>query len=197
MQRIANGDEAAFTVIYQFYSDTVFHTAMLYVRDEVEAREIVQQIFVRFWEYRAQLATVNDLHNYFFIATRNRVMDHINHLARTQKALSALKAQMNAAATTGEDSTTRFLQQKHYTHLLETAITKLPAQQKQVYRMAEEDALSTDEIAGQLSLSRHTVKKHLELARKGIRRYIRHFLLHDFIGLLCWLATFRLIPIIL
>jgi RNA polymerase sigma factor (sigma-70 family) len=164
---VAHGDETAFTLIYQFYSDTIYHTALVYIKDEVEAREIVQQVFVRFWEYRAQLAAVNSLHNYFFIATRNRVFDHIDQLARARKALSELGKEMTAT----EDSSA-----KHIQHLLNTAIQQLPPQQKEVYQLAEEEALSYEEIAGRRQLKKNTVKKHLELARRYVRGYVRHFL---------------------
>lgn len=161
---------------------------MLYIKDEVEAQEIVQQIFVRFWEYRKQLAAVKHLHDYFFIATRNRVFDHLHQLARTQKALSALKTQMTYLSS--EDSTTQFVQHKDYRNVLATAVSQLPPQQKQVYRMAEEEALDLDEIAGRLQLSRNTVKKHLELARRSVRQYVKHFLQHDCINVL-WIALIR------
>jgi RNA polymerase sigma factor (sigma-70 family) len=140
----------------------------------VEAQEIAQQVFVRFWEYRHQLASVNNLSNYFFIATRNRVFDHINQLARTQKALVELGRQMTAEFN--ENATAKIVQHKEYRNLLDNAIQQLPPQQKEVYQLAEEEALSYDEIAGRMHLKKNTVKKHLELARRYVRGYVRHFL---------------------
>ena len=48
----------------------------------------------------------------------------------------------------------------------------LPSQQKQVYTMIERHEETVDDVAKELGLARGTVKKHLELARKTVRRFI-------------------------
>ena len=156
LQRLASGDEDAFTTIYRFYSSTIFNTAMIFLKDEAESQEIVQEVFVRCWEYREKMRAVRSLRNYFFIATRNRVFDQLTRNIRTKKALLGLREQISSSS---EDSIPQLLQQKEYSYLIEQAILELPPQQKQVYRMAEEQALSYDEIAAQLSLSKFTVKE--------------------------------------
>ena len=56
------------------------------------------------------------------------------------------------------------------------ALDRLPQRQKEVYRMARIQGLSHDMIAGELQLSRLTVKKHMAEALKFIRKYLNRYL---------------------
>ncbi|MEO6963912.1 MAG: sigma-70 family RNA polymerase sigma factor [Puia sp.] len=168
--QIADGNESAFTTIYNFYADTVFNMAMVYTKDEPDAEEVVQLIFLRLWEYRAQLKEVRSLRNYLFISTRNKVFDQLRIRSRSRRALSGLQDQL--AAKGACDATADWMQQREYGQLLEEAVSGLTPQQKIVYTLAEQQAYSFDDIAQELKLSKSTVKKHMELARKYVRAYV-------------------------
>jgi RNA polymerase sigma-70 factor (ECF subfamily) len=85
---------------------------------------------------------------------------------------------MQAGAITAESTDVR-LRQKQYDQLVEKAIGQLPARQKEVYLLAELEALDYDAIAGRMQISRLTAKKHMELARKSVRDYIGRYLKDD------------------
>ncbi|CAL1521533.1 sigma-70 family RNA polymerase sigma factor [Chitinophaga sp. MM2321] len=172
LRRIAAGDERAFNYIYNFYSGTVFNTVMTYVKDKLEAEEILQQIFVKFWERRATLAGVRSLRDYFFISARNAVFNHFNRLSKNARLVNNVKDNL----TTVVNNTDHRVREKEYNQLLENAIRQLPPQQKQVYLLADRQDFSNEEIATQMGLSRLTVKKHLELARKFVRNHINNHL---------------------
>ena len=83
---------------------------------------------------------------------------------------------MQLPEQTGEEADHPF-QQKQYEQLIEKAIRQLPLRQKQVYLMADGEALGYDDIAQRMQISRLTAKKHMELARKAIREYISRHLI--------------------
>ena len=169
---IAGGDTNAFARLYRLYSGKVYHTVMVYIKDPTEAEEIVQQVFVKLWERRASLAAVSSFPDYCFIVVRNIVFNYFNRLSKQARLVRGLS--MQAPEHTGEEADHPFTQ-KQYEQLLEKAIRQLPLRQKQVYLMADGEALGYDDIARRMQISRFTAKKHMELARKAIREYIsRH-----------------------
>ncbi|MBN9383880.1 MAG: sigma-70 family RNA polymerase sigma factor [Chitinophagaceae bacterium] len=168
VKRISDGDAEAFSQIFHQYNKTVYHTVMTYVKDVPEAEEIVQQIFVKLWENRSSLAGVRSFRDYFFIATRNSVFSYFNRLARH----SRLMKHVRSGQTEIVDDTDHLVLQRQYDALVGQAIEQLPPQQKQVYLLTERDALNYDQIAANMQISRSTVKKHMELARKAVRSYI-------------------------
>lgn len=169
---IAEGDTNAFARLYHLYSGQVYNTVMVYVKDAPEAEEIVQQVFVKLWERRASLTAVTHFPDYFFILVRNTVFNYFNGLSRQARLVRNLKMQTSEHTVETADYP---ILQKQYEHLVERAIRQLPDRQKQVYRMADGEALSYDDIARRMQISRFTAKKHMELARKAIREYVsRH-----------------------
>lgn len=172
LQRIAKGDTQAFSVLYHHYSSIVYHTVMLYVRNESETEEIVQQVFVKLWERRSTLTHVRSLRNYLFILVRNHVFSYFSRLTRQARLLEGM------SSSTGVDGEQLFLQ-KQYDQLVEKAICRLPERQKQVWLLADQENLGYDDIAERMQISRMTAKKHMELARKSVREYISRYIRKD------------------
>lgn len=169
LRRLSKGDQAAFTDIYRIHSERVFKTVHRYVKDDLQAEDLVQQIFIKFWEIRASLAGVRDLKNYFFIASRNTVFNYLKQLSRNSSLMNALQREFWQATAPGTDD---LVQQKEYEILLHKGVSQLPLQQRLVYILVEQEQLGFDEVAERMHLSRSTVKKHLELARKSVRLYM-------------------------
>ncbi len=181
LRRIAEGDSEAFSQVFHYYSGTVYNTVMTYVKDDIEAQEIVQQVFVKLWEQRANLSEVRNFGDYFFIAVRNCVYNHFNRLSRQALLKKAIQqAQVQEMA----DDADHRVRQQQYDAIVEEAIVQLPPKQQQVYLLSEWDALNYDEIAVQMQVSRLTVKKHIELARKSVRNHVRLRLKDDLLSVL-------------
>jgi len=170
LKSIAEGDTDAFSKVYHYYCKQVYNTVMIYVKNETEAEEIVQQVFVKMWMRRAALCGVHSFRDYFFIIVRNSVFDYFNRLSRQARLSDVIRMQAGGEIT---DSADILLRQKQYDQLIERAIRQLPDRQKQVYLLADLEALGYDAIAERMQISRFTAKKHMELARKSVRDYIR------------------------
>ena len=64
------------------------------------------------------------------------------------------------------------IQERECNHLLRQSISLLPLQQRKVYLLVSEQDMSYEEIANRMQVSRLTVKRHLELARRFVRKYV-------------------------
>jgi RNA polymerase sigma-70 factor (ECF subfamily) len=168
LNQLAAGREEAFTQLYSRYSPGVYNALMIYIKDEHQADDLLQNVFVRLWEKRGELYEVKNIENYLFILARNMVLNHIKRKAIEENVYQVVRSRLVESADSTEDK----VLETEYKRILQEAIDSLPAQQKHVYLMATEASMSYEDIASQMGLSKLTIKKHLELARKSIRAHI-------------------------
>lgn len=165
--RIAAGDEAAFTALFDAYKDRIYSIAMRLTRNPAVAEEIVQDVFLKIWLKKEGLAEVGHFRAYLFTATRNEVISAIRRLARRR----VLVQEAAKTGTTEVNDTDSLLLDREYQQILRQAVEQLPPQQQKVYRLMKEQGLKRDQVAGQLGMSPETVKMHLSLAMRSVRAF--------------------------
>jgi len=172
LRRLAEGDEHAFDQIYHRYNGIIFGAALVCVKDFDSARDNVQQVFVKIWEKRAIMATIESFRNYIIMISRNLVLDQFR-----RKSLEARKiAELSESRShfTGH-LPSRLTEDHEFTRILQSAIDLLPPQQRKTYLLIHEELLSYQEAAERLRLSKLTVKRHLELARRSVRSFLTRY----------------------
>jgi RNA polymerase sigma factor (sigma-70 family) len=166
--KVSKGDDTAFGQLYDAYGSFVRAVIRKYISDEDERNEITQQVFIALWERREGLSDVKSFDDYLFIVTRNKVFKYFSNL---RKEALILKELQNHDVPEPQSSGLN-AELREYHVLWERAMQMLPAQQKQVYTLIERHEETVDHVAKELGLARGTVKKHLELARKAVRKFI-------------------------
>lgn len=181
---VSQGNREAFTQLYSRHLDAVTQYIRLFTNSEDEADEVIQDVFVRIWEQRDKLSTVTAFKSYVAKAARNRLLDHLRHLAVRKAAIIDL--QTTATAETPEDVW-------HYRYIYEKVqqqITALPAQCQHVFRLSVEKGMSLDEIAAELRISKSGVKNQLYKAQKLVRQCFEETDNHLFLVLLLTIPFF-------
>jgi RNA polymerase sigma-70 factor (family 1) len=168
VEELSKGNAAAYTALYHYYSVRIFDTAMMYVKDSEEAKEIVQTIFIRLWEKREKLAFVLSFKDYLFIIARNEIFSYFREKAREQKNTGKLVT-LEIKYTEDTDYKAR---ESRYKEVLQRGIERLAPQQKKVYILSRQQEKSIDEIAAELNISRNTARNHLTIALRFMRAYL-------------------------
>ncbi|MBW8685251.1 RNA polymerase sigma factor [Chitinophaga rhizophila] len=168
LQQIARGDESAYTLVFNHYSKQVFSAAMLYLKDTIPAREVVQEVFLKIWLKREAMSDVEDLTGYLFILTRNHIYDSFKKQATLQKVLDNFVMLQPATIA---DADYR-LEERQYDHLLNKAVSALPPERKKVY-IARKEGMTNEEISHRMNISIHTVKKQMQLAVQTVRSFVK------------------------
>jgi RNA polymerase sigma-70 factor, ECF subfamily len=75
IQRLINGDQTAFELLFRFYYPGLVTFASHIVLDSDEAEEIVQDFFVKFWAGRREIKKSDTLKSYFFTSVKNRALN--------------------------------------------------------------------------------------------------------------------------
>ena len=168
LQRLSLGDKQAFTILFDTYWNNIYHVALALTKSPDSAADTVQEIFMRVWNKREELATVDRFDNFLFTMARNHIYSEFRRLNIRQDHVERLQAHFATTLHTPEDQ----MLYKESTELIEKAVAHLAPQQQQVYRLSREQGLTHEAIAVTMGISVNTVRNHMVKAIKGIRSYL-------------------------
>lgn len=168
LARAAAGDEHAFRLIFDAYHRRVYTFVLRYLKSTTLAEEAVQEVFVKLWRQGPSLAAIDDLQQFIFTVTRNHALDCLRRMKVRDHIQVPLQANHDAAVTDTEDT----VMLNETRRILAEGIEKLPPQQQRVYQLCHQQGLTYNQAAKQLSLSEQTVKRHMKLALRFLRKYL-------------------------
>jgi RNA polymerase sigma-70 factor (family 1) len=168
LARIKQGDQQAFGELYHHYSDRLYRSLLRLVKSEQMAEELLQDIFVQFWEKRQTIDVQSSLQAYLLRIGENKVYDFYRKLKREQKLLAVVKAAASEQYTPIEET----LLSEENSQLLRKAIETLPPQRRQVFDLCKLQGRSYQETSELLGISTSTINDHIVKATKAIRQFI-------------------------
>ncbi|MFX1705582.1 sigma-70 family RNA polymerase sigma factor [Chitinophaga sp. CC14] len=166
---IQKGNHAAFTMLVRRYWECIYDYTRSRIKQQVDAQDIVQDIFVGCWSNREKLYVGESgrFSSYLYQAARYAIIDYFSKPGITiyNDILleSATDQQMES------NSETRLYMKELELHLRQE-VEQLPDRLKMPYLLSREGNLSMKDIAGKLSLSEQTVKNNITLALRILRK---------------------------
>ncbi|WP_291909041.1 RNA polymerase sigma-70 factor [Chitinophaga sp. CB10] len=162
MMSLREGDNTAFTEIYNRYWKKLLAIAYHHSGDKTIAEEIVQEVFIGLWNRRQELY-IDHVAAYLATAVRLAVFK--------QYAREKRRAEIKAAVTDPvlsswdeEKIYSRFQQQ-----YIQGIVEQLPEKCRLVFRLSREEGLSIPEIAQKLGIAEKTAEAHLTKALRELR----------------------------
>ena len=168
LRQLAEGDESAFVEIFNYYRQQVFKVAFLYLKSETVAEEMVQEVFLKVWQSREKLPSIERFQDWFFIIARNLITSHLRKMARDQK----MRLQWTQERPQFDKEADEKLHSRELSEILNQAVSSLPPQQQAVFRLAKDEMLTYHAIAEKLGISPHTVRTHMSRALDTLRTYL-------------------------
>ncbi|MBN9380385.1 MAG: sigma-70 family RNA polymerase sigma factor [Chitinophagaceae bacterium] len=164
-------DEAeAIKGIYRKYWNELLDYAFGLIHDEAQAKDIVQEMFVRMVAKEYLKGIQSSLRSYLFLSVKR---DCVRFLQR-EPAIETLDTSL-------EDSFERFISATHKDHSAHSIILKelelhyekelsgLPLRMKQVFELSRKQGFSSREISIRLEVSDQTVKNQITNALRILR----------------------------
>lgn len=171
--RIEQGEEEAFTIVYNKYHKLLYVLAHRYLMNTEMAEDAVQYVFTRLWEHRSELCVGISLKNYLFTMTKNYVLN----LIRNENTALAKNYEIAQSALGYEDDLIEKLEKRELMSLFYKAVDRLPDRKRAICVMKVREELSNKEIAERLGLSVNTIKTHYSDALKLLRLYLGKMLM--------------------
>lgn len=163
LQRIADGDEQAFS---QLFKTTVGHLNIYLgkiVKDKEALLEVLQETYIKVWLNRDKLKDVVYITAYITKIAAHEAFNYLNK--NTYVVLYDPSLHPEGAINDIEEKLTY----KETYQLVQEAIRELPAQRKLIYQMSRIEGLKSPEIAAKLRLSTGYVRNALSAAQQAIR----------------------------
>lgn len=168
LQKIAEGDQRAFAILYERYHRRIYTFCMRQLKAAERAEEVLQEVFLKIWLMERELLKVNNVAAYLQTIARNRCLDYLRMLEREGR----LYGDPETKSMEGHNETEEAILLADTRNLLQLGVEQLPPQQKLVYQLCHQQGLKYEEAAQQLQLSPLTVKNHMQAALKFLRAYI-------------------------
>jgi RNA polymerase sigma-70 factor (ECF subfamily) len=162
------GSRDAYTHIYNHYADQLYRHALVRVKDTVIAEEILQELFIQFWDRRASLNDQIDLDKYLYSAIKYKIIDHFNRLKTHSTKLNELAQHLKTHAEQNPDYLKTYLALEK---IVELELEKMSKNMREILLLRWEK-YSIPCIAEKLQLSEQTVKNNLTTAKRRLKRKI-------------------------
>ncbi len=163
-------DMTAYKELYLLMFDSLYRFSYSFVKSGQVAQELVSDVFIKLWQIRSQLNTIDNLKPYLFGITKNF---SLNYLARTSKNLSIQLDDIDLDEIDIE-SLIEFKNPEELYISKETikdvmqAIQELPPQCQIIFSLVKVEGLKYKEVAKLLNISVFTVRNQVAIATKKI-----------------------------
>lgn len=165
--RIIEHDELAFETVYEKFQKHVFVTAHRLLQSELEAEEVLQDVFMALWRRPPTLTHgLPSLIAWFSATTRNQCW---MRLRRSQ--LEVLSAETCQIAEYFEPVDERIVEGE-LRCTLEREFLRAPKKHREVLELAYYSDMGATEIANHLRVPVITVRKRLGVAISRLRRHL-------------------------
>ncbi len=170
--RFSRGDKDAFEMIYDKYWNKVYHFARLWLKDDYEVEEIIQETFIKLWELRGRIDPERNMDGLLFIIIRNLIFNRKRHSLNEE----LYKRYLTATEESLDDMQEK-IEAKDTESYISNLVQLLPPQQKLTFLLSRRDGLSNAEIAKKLNISQRGVERNLYLAMRFIRKNLPLFII--------------------
>ena len=170
---LAQKDETAFEQVFKTHFKRLHAYAFTILRDEVEAEEMVQQVFFKLWERNENLTLTGSVSAYLYRAVHNESLNYLKHQkVRSNHQLHVAYSMKNEVEHPAKKVMAGELEKK-----IHTALNELPEQCRTIFQMSRFDELKYREIADRLGISVKTVENQMGKALKLLREKLVDFLI--------------------
>lgn len=162
---LKSGDKHAFEEIYNRYWAVLYLHARNILRNQEEAKDVVQELFTTIWSKASDISLQGSLSSYLYRATRNKILNYFEH----KKIVLDYQQSLLSFMEEGVLVTDKALREKELTKIIESEIQRLPAKMREIFELSRKRYLSYKQIAEQLDISEHTVRSQVSNSLRILR----------------------------
>mgnify|MGYP001548144263 CR=1 FL=1 len=168
LARVAKRERAAFEQLYDRYSNILYATAMKFLKEDADAQDVVQDVFIQIWD-KAKLydpAKGKPL-TWALTLTRNRSIDRIRAIQRRTRLRDDFEKETVVDESEGVREALSGVDASEKSQILRDAVGRLSPEQRNVIELAFFSGFTQSEIADRLGEPLGTIKAR---ARRGLMK---------------------------
>ncbi|MBE6656807.1 MAG: sigma-70 family RNA polymerase sigma factor [Ruminococcaceae bacterium] len=162
------GDSDAFTTVFQLTKDYVYSAACALLKNETEAQDVVQEVYLKVWLHLGSLREERSFLRWIHSITFNICQDHLQQHTQDGKLIYVISEEAKLQKTTFDE----WFQKSWLQDTIREMIDALPNEQKEAVYLFYFQDRSVGEIAVIQDCPINTVKSRLFYARNTLEKLI-------------------------
>jgi RNA polymerase sigma-70 factor (ECF subfamily) len=167
---LKEGDEIVFREIFKDFHEKIFFYILSKSHSTYIAEEVTQITFIKLWQSRASLDESLPLLAQVFRIAKTTFIDILRKENNRRLLHDERAMYLQSHHITPGQHISGGLEEKEMLKQVTQAIGKMPPMRRKIFELSREQGMSYKEIALYLSLSVSTVKNHIVLAIRDLRR---------------------------
>ena len=166
---LKKGNMVAFDTIYNKYCHKLHQFVFMYLKQEKDAEDIVQEVFIKIWQSREKIDIYASFESFLFTIAYNSTMSLLRKRLSEAKSREYLKSlqQIEIAEKVIDE-----IQYKELNQKVQNLLNQLTPRQKEIYLLSRDEGYTHEEIAQKLNISESTVNNHLVKVLKFLKSHI-------------------------
>lgn len=160
---LREGDEAGLKILFDMFYRPLVMYAQQFILKKEDAEDLVQDVFIRFWETKSYLEVKSNIRSYIYKSVRNACLNYIK---------TNIKYKFGTLNELPEVSEQEMLDESDWNTYIEEIYGKidlLPARTQEIFKSIVIENKKYKEVAVQLNISVNTVKTLLSRALTLLR----------------------------
>lgn len=165
VQLLQKGNVEAFDSLFEAYSPKLYGFAFKYFKNETDAEELVQAVFVKIWENRQSIKSEYSFKSYLFTIALNQIRKYFNKKAIYHRYMERIQHDpmlTDIQETPAEDYEATF-------DRINYIINQMPPRRQEIFKRSKLEGKSSKEVAAELNISPGTVDNQVSEALLFIR----------------------------
>lgn len=169
---LRSGNHDTYEMLFTEWYVPLCNYAYSILRDQDEAKDIVQKTFYTLWDQRTGINIHTSVKSYLYRIVHNNCLNKIKQHKIRSEHNQYIAYETNSSTNNTENS----LIQSELQMQIEAAIEKLPPRCKEVFRMSRFGQLSYAEISKELNITTNTVETQIVKALRILRTELKDYL---------------------
>ena len=179
MERLQNGDESTFEVIYKMYAPRLYYFVYEYIPQKDISENIVQETLMVLWNKKSDLIANTNLGAYLFTVAKNNCLYKLREIRYRQRIFDyaeVTETELEANYSALENLETTRFNEVEIEQIIENTLDQLPPQCRTVFNLSRFEGKKNKEIAEELNISVKAVEGHITKALKVFRVTLKDYL---------------------
>lgn len=156
--------------VFKKYYRALALKAFLILEDEMEAEDLVQNLFVAMWQKEHYHSVKTSLKSYLFRSVHNQCLMALRKRKSTQRQLEVYSRSLEPATEESLDVSENIYEQQ-----IQVVFNELPLQRQRAFKLVHLDNKKYQEAADEMGVSINSIKTHLKLAVRVLQKKLINF----------------------
>jgi len=181
IQKLCEGNEQAFKVLYDSYSNKVYNTSLHFLQNQTDAEDITQEVFIEIFRSIKNFKQDSKLFTWIYRITITKSFEFIRHKNRKKRFafMNYLLPEHNEIKSEDFNHPGVEIENKERAVILFNAIRKLSENQRIAFTLSKIDGLEYKEIADIMKTSLSSVESLIFRAKENLKKLLHRYYKED------------------